>query len=121
MYPVTFDCVTTPGYRKCRITDPDDFASKNENYAESGKMGKEGFGFESFDWIINNPENQIKSIFEEYGKESVIIQDLFNLDMAKAKICLSSDNNQVTFSTEDGKDVTIHVNPYIFNQVMNKK
>jgi hypothetical protein len=31
MYPITFDCVTTPGYRKCRIVDPDDYNSVYNN------------------------------------------------------------------------------------------
>jgi hypothetical protein len=60
MYPVTFDCVNTPGYRKCRINDPDSFAAQNSNYLESGKMGKEEAGFEGFDWLVENPKKQIQ-------------------------------------------------------------
>jgi hypothetical protein len=39
--------------------------------------------------------------------------------MKKANVCLNTFNNQVIFSTEDGRDISIHVNPFLFNKVMN--
>lgn len=124
MYPVTFDCVKTPGYRRCRITDPDEFAANNKLYQDSGRsVGQEDLdymyeGFESIDWIIANPKNQIKEILEGYGEESNVVEDLFNFDIKKAKAVLHDFNTKVTFSTEDGTDITMHVNPYIFNDIM---
>lgn len=119
MYPVTFDCVNTPGYRRCRINDPDEFMGSNKNYQASGKMGQEDFL--SMEWFVDQPQEDIKDILENYGEESAIVQDLFNFSIEEARVALTDFNTQVKFSTEDGRDISMHVNPYLFNQILGSK
>jgi hypothetical protein len=117
MYPVTFDAVNIPGYRECRTMDPDVFAKGNGNIKASGIL----VSAESYDNIIPDPAKEIKKILLEYGEESNVIQDIYNFDMSEAKMILNSEDNIVRFSTENGLELSMHVNPFIVAEVLGKK
>lgn len=122
MFPVTFDAVKTPGYQEVRICDPNTFASKNEAYLSNGRsdMGVESALY-SLSWEDDDPKNSFKKLLESTSQEDLnIIGDLFDMDMKKCKVFLNSDEYTVTYGAEDGREVTMNLNAYLFNQVMNK-
>lgn len=123
MYPVTFDIVKTPGYKNIRVVDPNSFASKNQYYITNGKsdLGTEGY---IIDWFDSNPSDGIKKVLNSTGAEDLnIVSDLLGEDLQKARAFFNSKNMSVIFSTEDSKEITMSLNPYIFHDVMknNKK
>ena len=121
MFPVTFDAVKTPGYEEVRIADPTTFASKNSAFLSNGKSDFGAEGLYSLSWEDSDPKDSFKKLLESTSQEDLnIIGDLFNMDMHKCKAFLNSDEYTVTFGNEDGENVTMNLNAYLFNQVMNK-
>jgi hypothetical protein len=128
MHPVTFDCIVgLTGLYKSRAMDPDIFASKNKDYLENMQapiMSKEDLKEiekkESFTYSIKNPSEQIKDILASYSNESAIIQDLFNFDLKEANAIYNSDSELVTLNGKGGRNISMHVNTYIFNEIMKK-
>lgn len=111
MYPVTFDCVTTPGLYKSRMVDPDVY----------GKLKKEKTGSENASSYIvfDNPENSLKKMLESESKESIkILEDLFNFDYASSNVILSKHHAEIT-SNENVK-LKVPLNSYLLNEVLKK-
>ncbi|MGL4949669.1 MAG: S80 family phage morphogenetic serine protease [Anaeroplasmataceae bacterium] len=120
MYPVTFDCVRTPGYENVRIADPKAFASQNTYYITNGKATN---GTENYiiDWFDNDAEKHLKDLLNSTSQEDLnIVGDIFDMDMAKARAVLNPDTLQITMSAEDGRSVAMNINSFMFNNIMNK-
>ena len=111
MYPITFDCVTTPGIPPCRLI-------KDGVY----KPGPVGVGQESSNAAMlaefTNPANEVIKMMasEESGR---IIQDIYGIDFKNAHAILTKDN-KVKLSTEDGLTATVALNSYILSSVLKK-
>lgn len=120
MFPVTFDAVKTPGYENVRVVDPSTFASKNQSYITCGTNSK---GIEEYciDWFDNNASENIKKVLNSTSEEDLnIVGDLFDMDMKKARAVFNEMDNSVTMSQEDGSSIKMHLNSFLFNQIMNK-
>lgn len=120
MFPVTFDAVKTPGYQNVRIVDPSKYASENQFYITNGKAEN---GTENWiiDWFENDPSSKLKDLLNSTSEEDVnIVGDLFDMDMKKARATLDPDTLRVTFGSEDGREVTMNLNAFMFNNIMNK-
>ena len=111
MYPITFDCVTTPGIPPCRLI-------KDGVY----KPGPVGVGQESSNAAMlaefTNPADEVIKMMasEESGR---IIQDIYGIDFKNAHAILTKDN-KVKLSTEDGLTATVALNSYILSSVLKK-
>lgn len=105
LFPVTFDCVTTPGIPQCRLVK-DGVYKAGESLAPS--MIAE----------FSNPADEIVKMMasEESGR---ILQDIYGIDYKNAKAVLTKDN-KVKLSTESGATATIALNSYILSSVLQK-
>lgn len=120
MFPVTFDCVKTPGYQNVRVVDPASFAQQNPFYITNGRAEN---GTENYiiDWFENDPSTKLKDLLKSTSQEDLnIVGDLFDMDMDKARAVLDPDSLLVKFSQEDGRSITMNLNAYMFNNIMNK-
>ena len=105
LFPVTFDCVTTPGIPQCRLVK-DGVYKANESLAPS--MIAE----------FSNPADELVKMMssEESGR---IIQDIYGIDYKNAKAVLTKDN-KVKLSTESGATATVALNSYILSSILEK-
>jgi hypothetical protein len=111
MYPVTFDMVLTPGYEKCRLVDPDQYAANNQYWLTTGKPetmenSTEGLNI-SKTWFIDDPLKEKAKIEETIGNEALLIDFSSAL---KGKI-----SNKKKIITNNKK---LYVNTQIFHEVM---
>jgi hypothetical protein len=113
MYPVTFDCVSTPGLRKSRIIDPDHY---NPGEYKPGESSKESIPASCDQVLFDNPAEQFKHMImaEESSK---ILEDYFGFDMKSAKAFLTK-NDRIELSTEDGLSMSVPLNQYITGQIL---
>ena len=120
MFPVTFDAVKTPGYENVRLCDPKTYAAQNPYYITNGRAEN---GTENYiiDWFENNPQEKLKDLLNSTSQEDLnIVGDLFDMDMQKARAILDPESLKVTMSAEDGREVTMNLNAFMFNNIMNK-
>jgi hypothetical protein len=113
MHPCAFDTVKLPGYESVRLQDPTEFARQNKYYLSNGSLSLESVNV----WFLDNVQDQINDVLAS-SEEYHIIQDLYDVDENTAK-SYSIEDGIVTF-LKDGKNIQIHGNPYIFNEIMNK-
>lgn len=120
MYPVTFDCVSTPGLYKARMIDPDKYPSMAQGReSASGLIVPGAASNEHFvqNIVFKNPEESIKSMILSEGRENLrILEDLFGFDSKKSKIVLNS-KDQVEISSENVK-LQVPLNSYLVGQAL---
>jgi len=120
MFPVTFDAVKTPGYENVRLVDPKRFAAQNQFYVSNGRAEN---GTENYiiDWFDPKSSEHLKDLLNSTSQEDLnIVGDLFDMDMQKARAVLDPDSLKIKFSQEDGREVSMNLNAFMFNNIMNK-
>jgi hypothetical protein len=104
MYPCTYDCVTMPGYAKCRVADPLTYHPENPTSVEST----------FFDVKFDNPASEfIKMMSSENYK---ILEDYFGVDFRKHAVIMK--DNKVKLSTEDGLSVITSLDSYLLSNAL---
>ena len=64
---------------------------------------------------------QLKDLLNSTSQEDLnIVGDLFDMDMQRARAVLDPESLKVTMSAEDGRSVTMNLNAFMFNNIMNK-
>ncbi|MDR2409344.1 MAG: hypothetical protein LBE13_14690, partial [Bacteroidales bacterium] len=91
MYPVTFDCVTTPGYRNCRAADPNTYSPSDIKTSESLNIIK-----------FDNPADELLKMMKS-SENCRILEDYFKIDLGKQAILLK--DNKIKLSSENGVSV----------------
>jgi hypothetical protein len=106
-YPVTFDCVTMPGYKECRVADADSYRPR--------PYGKESFPAIN-DVIFDNPASELIKILS--SENCRILQDCYHIDFKKQAVLLK--DNKIKFSSEDGISVIAPLDSYILSEALRK-
>lgn len=106
-FPITWDCVTTPGITQCRLV--------KDGVYKAGDIGTESFS--SMIAEFTNPADEIVKMIasEESGR---IIQDIYGIDFKTTKAIITKDK-KVKLSCEDGTSATVSLNSYILSSVLN--
>ena len=112
-YPITFDCVTTPGIPECRLIKDGEYVPEKMN-TSTGASSTESSPI--FNAIFTNPADTIRDMLksEESGR---IVSDIFGIDYNKANIILTKDK-KVKISMESGVSATIPFNSYILSDIL---
>lgn len=107
LYPVTFDCVTTPGIPTCRLVQDGVYKAGPVGSSESAMIAE-----------FTNPASEVVKMMEsqESGK---IIQDIYGIDFKNANAILTADN-KVKLSTESGMTATVALNSYLLSEALRK-
>ena len=108
MYPVTFDCVTMPGIKTCRLVDSAVY--------QPGKVNKEALGAESTNAIVfANPAEAIKDMMKS-TEALKVLSDYIGTDLSKSTCIVGK--NQVRYQTEDGIGVNVPLNQHLVSSIL---
>ncbi len=111
MYPITFECVTTPGIPQCRLI-------KDGTYKPdpiSMNTGTESFNASMIAEFTNPASEVVKMMAsEESGR---IIQDIYGIDYNKTNAILTKDN-KIKLSTESGITATVALDSYLLSKIL---
>jgi hypothetical protein len=104
MYPITFDCVTMPGYKDCRV-------GNTNTYNPSDIKSNESFYYVKFD----NPADELIRMMES-TENCKILEDYFHVNLKKQAVLLK--DNRVKLSTEDGVSIITSLDSYLLNNAL---
>lgn len=118
MYPVTFDCVTTPGLYKARMVDPDKYPSLAQGRESVSAMGRESSPHFVKNIIFDNPEESLRKMICSEGRENLrILEDLFGFDSSTSKLVINA-RDQVEVITSENTKIQIPLNNYLVGQAL---
>jgi hypothetical protein len=106
-YPITFDGVTMPGYKKCRVADPDNYQPR-----PYGKESSSPF----IDVKFDNPASEIMKIMS--SENCRILEDCYHVDFKKQAILMK--DNKIKLSSEDGVSIIAPLDRYLLNSALTK-
>lgn len=126
-YPISFDCVSTPGIKMCRLIQDGTYIPEKvqvttafNSYAQKQRSLDQRVASESsspvFNAVFSNPAETIRDMLK--SKESGrIVSDIFGIDFDKSSIMITKDK-KVKISMESGVSATIPFNSYILSDIL---
>jgi hypothetical protein len=106
MYPITFDCVTMPGYANCRVANPNTYYPGNIKTSESINVVK-----------FDNPAEELIKMMQS-TENSRILQDYFHVDFTKQAVLLK--DNRIKLATEDGVSIITSLDRHLLSNALKK-
>jgi hypothetical protein len=107
MYPITFDGVTMPGYKKCRVADPDTYRPRSY-----GKESSSPF----IDVKFDNPASEILKIMS--SENCRILEDCYHVNFKKQAILMK--DGKIKLSSEDGLSIIAPLDSYLLAEALRK-
>lgn len=130
MFPITFDCVTTPGISKCRLVrdgmykkEPvslNSVASAELKVKVAGSLGSESAS--AMVCEFTNPVNEIVKMIKSQ-ESAMILEDMFNVDFSaeSTNAMLINGGETIRFNNTLGQKVDMALNGHILNEVLRRK
>lgn len=117
-FPITFDCVTTPGIKECRLIKDGEYQPEALGVGKVGAPNKFASTESSpiFNAVFTDPAKTIHEMLksEESGR---IVSDIFGIDLDKASVMLTKDR-KVKLSVESGVSVTMSANSFLLSDIL---
>lgn len=113
MFPITYDCVTTPGITTCRLIKDGEYVPEKLNVHTGIKSNESSTVFNA---VFSDPASTIQDMLksEESGR---IVSDIFGIDFDKSSIIMTKDK-KVKISMESGVSATLPINSYILSDIL---
>jgi hypothetical protein len=104
MYPITFDCVTMPGYPDCRVAD-------YNTYNPGSIKTNESVGVVKFE----DPSSEIMKMMKS-TENCKILEDYLHVDLRKQAVLMK--DNKIKLSTEDGVSIITSLDSYLLSNAL---
>lgn len=113
-FPITVDCVSTPGIPQCRLIKDGEYVPEKQNVQTGVRTNESASPL--FIAEFTKPEESIREMLK--SKESGrILSDIYGIDFDKTNIVLTKDK-KIKLSMESGISATIPFNSYILADVL---